>query len=344
MSLIPRVTKLYQSNLASIALLESQLEDVQSKLEISETYKQLLKENQKLTEENNQLTSQLIELKLWHGELHVSLPDDSSPKPIVFPLKRACEAGQSESEPSPKLDKRDSIEKPRQLPQLIIGGKIGTQETQGVDVPRGTQGGKRADIPMGAEGVKKTEKVKGAGKLKSVSKPPADDIPDISKMDFRIGKVLEVSKHPNADTLYIETIDCGDGEGKARTVVSGLVGKIAIQDIQDRTIIVCCNLKPRDIKGVMSYAMVMCASANDEKCTTEFIDPPPGCVPGEPILFDGYPHKPEIQLHPKKKILDKVLVELNTNGEGVANYKGAAFTVADKGICMAKTLRNTIIK
>ena len=61
-------------------------------------------------------------------------------------------------------------------------------------------------------------------------------------------------------------------------------------------------------------------------------------------MFDGYPHLPEKQLNNKKKILEKVLAELNTDEEGTANYRGAAFRVGKKGICRAKSLRNTIIK
>ena len=98
------------------------------------------------------------------------------------------------------------------------------------------------------------------------------------------------------------------------------------------------------MRGVLSEAMVMCASTGDAIDTTEFIDPPPGCIAGERVTFDGYPYKPEKQLNPKKKILEKVLAELRTDGEGVANYKGAPFRIGDKGICRAKSLRNTIVK
>ena len=87
----------------------------------------------------------------------------------------------------------------------------------------------------------------------------------------------------------------------------------------------------------------MCACTTDGYETTQFIDPPTGCIPGEPVTFDEYPHKPEKQLNPKKKILEKVLSELSYS-EGVANYKGAQFRVGDKGICRAKTLTNTIVK
>lgn len=40
---------------------------------------------------------------------------------------------------------------------------------------------------------------------------------DFSRLDLRVGKILNASKHPNADALYVETIDVG--EEKPRNVV-----------------------------------------------------------------------------------------------------------------------------
>lgn len=37
-----------------------------------------------------------------------------------------------------------------------------------------------------------------------------------SRLDIRVGKIVEVSKHPDADTLYVEKIDLG--EDSLRTV------------------------------------------------------------------------------------------------------------------------------
>ena len=39
------------------------------------------------------------------------------------------------------------------------------------------------------------------------------------------------------------------------------------------------------MRGVVSAAMVMCASSGDK---TEIIDPPAGAVPGERVVFEGY--------------------------------------------------------
>lgn len=39
---------------------------------------------------------------------------------------------------------------------------------------------------------------------------------DISRFDLRVGKIVSVEKHPDADSLYVEQIDVG--EDKPRTV------------------------------------------------------------------------------------------------------------------------------
>lgn len=38
------------------------------------------------------------------------------------------------------------------------------------------------------------------------------------RLDIRVGKIVEVSKHPDADSLYVEKIDLG--EAVPRTIVS----------------------------------------------------------------------------------------------------------------------------
>ena len=42
-----------------------------------------------------------------------------------------------------------------------------------------------------------------------------------SRLDIRIGKIVEVSRHPDAESLYIEKIDLNE-EGGNRTIVSGM--------------------------------------------------------------------------------------------------------------------------
>lgn len=91
--------------------------------------------------------------------------------------------------------------------------------------------------------VKKEKKEKEAKKPKE--KPAVSsttDIIDVRKLDLRIGKIVDIGKHPDADTLYVEKIDCG--EDNPRTVVSGLVNHVPIDEMKERIVMVLCNLKP----------------------------------------------------------------------------------------------------
>lgn len=56
--------------------------------------------------------------------------------------------------------------------------------------------------------------------------------------------------------------------------------------MQNRMAILMCNLKPAKMRGVVSQAMVMCASSPDK---VEILDPPSGAVPGDRITFQGFP-------------------------------------------------------
>lgn len=80
-----------------------------------------------------------------------------------------------------------------------------------------------------------------------------------SRLDIRVGKIVEVSKHPDADSLYVEKIDLGEPAGP-RTIVSGLVNFVPIEEMQDRLVVVLANLKPANLRGVASHGMVLCAS------------------------------------------------------------------------------------
>merc|ERR1712113_764706 len=97
-------------------------------------------------------------------------------------------------------------------------------------------------------------------------KGPPTSAPDVavpSRLNIKVGKIVEVSKHPEAEALYIEKIDVGESE--PRTIVSGLVNFVPIEEMKDRMVVVLCNLKKAKLKGVESYGMVLCASREDPK-------------------------------------------------------------------------------
>lgn len=55
----------------------------------------------------------------------------------------------------------------------------------------------------------------------------------LSGLDLRVGRILKAWKHPEADSLYVEEVDCGEAEGP-RTICSGLVKYIPEDQMQVR--------------------------------------------------------------------------------------------------------------
>ncbi|KAF3687753.1 Aminoacyl tRNA synthase complex-interacting multifunctional protein 1 [Channa argus] len=187
---------------------------------------------------------------------------------------------------------------------------------------------------------KKPEKNGGEKAEKKAAAPSQEDAKvDVSRLDMRIGRIITAEKHPDADSLYVEQVDVG--EASPRTVVSGLVKHIPLDQMQNRMAVLLCNLKPAKMRGVVSQAMVMCASSPDK---VEILDPPSGAVPGDRVTFQGFPGEPDKELNPKKKVWEQVQPDLRTDGQCVATYKGAAFEVAGKGVCKAQTMSNSGIK
>ena len=81
------------------------------------------------------------------------------------------------------------------------------------------------------------------------------------RVDLRVGVIKKAWQHPDADSLYIEEIECG--EEKPRQVVSGLVKFIPEAQMQMRRCVLVCNLKPANMRGVKSHAMVLAATSLD---------------------------------------------------------------------------------
>ena len=81
-------------------------------------------------------------------------------------------------------------------------------------------------------------------------------------IDLRAAKIIEITRHPEADKLYIETLDAGDEE--PRQIVSGLVPYYTEEELLGRTIILVYNLKPANLRGIKSQGMLLAASTESE--------------------------------------------------------------------------------
>jgi len=187
------------------------------------------------------------------------------------------------------------------------------------------------------------KKKKNEGKAKKAAGPPkaaAEVLPiDASRLNMKIGRIVNVKKHEDADGLYVEEVDVG--EERNRTVVSGLVKHYTLEQMQNRTAIFLCNLKPAKMRGVLSEGMIMCASSPEK---VEILQVPDDAVIGERVQCEGFVGEPDAQLNPKKKIWEQIQPDLKVGDDGIARYKSGMFTLVGKGVCSAPSMTNCIVK
>ena len=93
-------------------------------------------------------------------------------------------------------------------------------------------------------------------------------------------------------------------------------------------------MKKRNLAGVPSHGMVLCAT-NADHTAVEFVIPPEGAKIGERVNFEGLTGDPEPENKlAKKKMLEKLAPDLKTNGDGVVVWKGIK-SVTSAGPCVA---------
>lgn len=183
---------------------------------------------------------------------------------------------------------------------------------------------------------KKEKQQKGGGETRDIT--PA-------RLDIRVGKVQSVKSHPDAESLFIEEIDVG--EPLLRTVVSGLKPYMKEEELRDRLVVLLCNLKPQNMRGVKSQGMLLAASKTNMDGTREVtpLCPPSESQPGDVIYIDGYSHaehgEPDEQLNPKKKIFETLKPDLHVSDEGVAEFNGHVMK-SDRGNVTSKLLNAEI--
>ncbi len=71
--------------------------------------------------------------------------------------------------------------------------------------------------------------VSGENKGKQQQAATPDRPIDVSMFNMRIGHIVSVKKHPDADSLYVEEVDIG--EERNRTIVSGLVKHVPLEQV-----------------------------------------------------------------------------------------------------------------
>jgi len=87
---------------------------------------------------------------------------------------------------------------------------------------------------------------------------PEISFDDFKKLDIRVGTVVGVEKHPDADKLWLLDVDFG---GPTRRLVTGLRGIYETDELQGRQIAVLVNLQRAKFRGVESEGMLLAAES-----------------------------------------------------------------------------------
>ena len=141
--------------------------------------------------------------------------------------------------------------------------------------------------PEKQENKKKEKKVeqKEAPKKEPLTKEQQIDIFN-EKVVLKVAKIIEVTRHPDAEKLYVEKLD--DGTGVERIICSGLVPYLKEEDLLGKHVVIADNLKPRKLRGIESRGMLLAADYTDAdgKECVEVLD----CswaAPGTPVVLEG---------------------------------------------------------
>ncbi len=91
---------------------------------------------------------------------------------------------------------------------------------------------------------------------------------DFSKLDLRVGTIIEAEKMPKANKLLVLKVDTGLD---VRTIVSGIAEHFSPEEVVGKRVTVLVNLAPRALRGVESQGMILMTNLPDGKLV--FVNP-----------------------------------------------------------------------
>ena len=91
---------------------------------------------------------------------------------------------------------------------------------------------------------------------------------DFSKLDLRVGTIIEAKKMPKAKKLLVLQVDTGVD---VRTIVSGVADSFTAEEVIGKRVTVLINLAPRVLRGVESQGMILMTETADGRLV--FVNP-----------------------------------------------------------------------
>ena len=138
--------------------------------------------------------------------------------------------------------------------------------------------------------------------------PPFDDF---RRLELRIGTVVEVNDHPEAEKLYVLKVDLGEEE--PRTIVTNIKSFYPYDKMMGRKLLVVSNLKPANFRGVKSFGMLMAAEDLEMGGDKLLLLDPSVDVPNGTLMSSGLEVK---GLRCEMKHLEKVTIKVAKVADG----------------------------
>ncbi|GAB5401001.1 MAG: methionine--tRNA ligase [Aureisphaera sp.] len=91
---------------------------------------------------------------------------------------------------------------------------------------------------------------------------------DFTKLDMRVGTIIEAEKMPKTKKLLVLKVDTGID---VRTIVSGIAESFTPEEIVGKKVTVLVNLAPRPLRGVESQGMILMTETPEGKLV--FVNP-----------------------------------------------------------------------
>jgi methionyl-tRNA synthetase len=117
----------------------------------------------------------------------------------------------------------------------------------------------------------KLEATKKENKVMNASPIPQKDtiqFDDFTKLDMRVGTILEAEKMAKTKKLLLLKVDTGID---VRTIVSGIAESFTPEEVIGKKVTVLVNLAPRTLRGVESQGMILMTETPDGKLV--FLNP-----------------------------------------------------------------------
>lgn len=153
-------------------------------------------------------------------------------------------------------------------------------------------------------------------------------------IDVRVARFTKIQQHPNADSLYLGTVQVGADPADTKQICSGLVRFYKPEDLEGRKVVVVTNLKPAKLRGEASEVMTLCSEIVDgDNVEIDLLTPPENSNPGDKLIFEGHEEEIAKQVNPKKFAKLQPTRRLKTDQEGFVTLDGKMLKDKDgKGV------------